>query len=155
MLKFILTLMLCWDVHPETNQFKLYQNGVFKHSIEGTRTSVELYNDDTATFTVTAIKDGLESDHSEPLTFHAPRMTKPTHSTLTFTRPKHKANQEFVLESSTDLVSWDIETDFTEIVIDQDGTLELVHITHNTPNPMKFYRVRIKILPVDCAAQPQ
>jgi hypothetical protein len=151
-MKFLLTLILCWNIHPETNTFKIYKNGVFSHDVTGNRTTTELYNDDTISFTVTAVKDGIESIPSAPLTFHAPRLKMIAHGEFTFTQPKAKANQRFIVESSTDLKTWVEETDVFQMVHSDDGVIETIFVRHNSPSPHMFYRIRIDMIREGCAA---
>jgi hypothetical protein len=140
-------------MHTETNNFKLYKNGTFSHDVTGNRTTTEFYNDETATFTVTAVKDGLESIPSNPVTFHAPRLTMIAQGEFTFTQPKAKANQRFIVESSSDLKTWTEETDVYQMVYSDDGIIETVVVRHNSPSPHMFYRVRIDIIREGCASQ--
>lgn len=148
----LLVFSLCWDVHPETNLFRLYKDNVAIQDVTGTRTSVELQLTDTVTFTVTALKDGLESLPSNPLTFHAPRMQMRGPGTVTFTRPIAIANRVFKVESSTDLKTWIDEQDYLEMIEPIDEKIERVVVNFNHPDPMKFYRVRIDIIKEGCAA---
>ena len=150
---FLIILIFCWDPSPDATGYKFYQDNVFIGATTDTRYTVnDLDWRETYDFYVTATRDGLESDPSNHLTFHAPRMKMMARGSFSFTRPIARSNQDFVIESSKDLKNWIVETDVTEGVLPLDDLIETVVVNHNSPEPHLFYRIKIVNRAIGCAA---
>lgn len=166
---------ICWDPNPEPNiaGYTVYVSEhpqarqTFLKKVETVENFTRVYDldpDKPAHMQVTAHDtDGLESDPSEEITFFQPRLmnqrVERQNNTIVFTflfyRPLNKANQEFVVESSTDLNNpiWFEETAEQRVLLITEENMELIDFAVPAVGPMKFFRVSIRYRPDGCAAK--
>lgn len=146
----LFALSLCWTASPDAtvNRYGVYVDSVWKNDVATTTATVDgLTPGRVYSFKVTAKNtDNLESDPSNELRYVMPVMTIDGVSKMVqFQIPLEatRANCVYHFESTTDLKTW---KDEPFIVQGETGTAWF------GPEPFKFYRVRIEIQKVDCAA---